>query len=114
MNALKLPKGPALLYSADQQKASSDALVDFTARMNQIDPAHRETQAMTVARAVVADENKKIISQTITEMQQSVTRLQQAHGPGSADPWSSDTMNAAVQKAELQIQGLQRQLGGTK
>ena len=114
LNALKLPKGPALLYSANQQKAASDALVDFTGRMNKVDAAHRETQAMSVAQAVVGDENRKIVSQEVTELQGSMSRLQQAHGPGSSDPWSSDTMNAAVQKVQQQIQSLQRQVGGTK
>lgn len=112
LNALKLPKGPALMFSPEQQRAASTALIDFTARMNKIDPAHRQNEAMTVAQQVVADEEKKQAAAAIVSLQSAVQRNVQQHGPDSDDPWDAAKMKAVNDPIQQHILQLQRQVQG--
>lgn len=111
MNALKLPKGPALMFTTEQQKAASNALIDFTARMNKLDPAQRQHEAMTVAQQVVKDAEDNQLRASIAAYQQSLQRMAKENGPGT-DAYDAAAYEKTVQYFEQKIQQAQRQLAG--
>src|SRR6185437_1433759 len=112
LDALKVPRGTSMLMLPQgAQEAASHAIVDFTARINALDPSKRDHAMMTTAEQVIKDIKQQQAAAELDQAREARERVITMHGPNSDAPWSKETMDAALKRHDALIQQLQQAAG---
>lgn len=111
---LKILPGTNMAALSDEEKrARGEAQQEYIQLMNATEPAKREGAAASIAQTVIQHAQQR---QAAAEVQEQLRLRQNTiknHGPGAADEWSSEKMNAYLKQKDAAIAAAQARAKGT-
>jgi hypothetical protein len=97
------PNTPRASLSDEQARAQTDAQQEFTTLMNNTPPEQRDTMAATNAHIAIRNVQKKEALEDVQSFTSAKQNTYTRHGPGSAEVWSKDKMDAYLKRMDTQI-----------